>query len=174
MTITKLNSFENIIYEVNRSTKEAEALIYRSVTGEETRIEIANCSEDVKNWVNEMSKEGRRYKRQDKLYRHNQIENDDSDDDYLEHDIFGEDDDSLILPKFELKDESVQLYNAIEQLPPEQCDLIKQMFFQNKKAVEIAAERGVSKAAITQQRDRALLNLKNFLICPLTFDILMS
>ena len=46
------------------------------------------------------------------------------------------------------KDQYNRLYAAIALLEPQQKELVRQVFFENRKIVDIAAEEGVSEAAI--------------------------
>lgn len=55
------------------------------------------------------------------------------------------------------------LLSAIEQLEPRQKELIYRVFYNGEKMVDIAAEQGVTKSAISHALDRALKKIKNYL-----------
>ena len=63
-----------------------------------------------------------------------------------------------------IKDEEYQtLYKAIKQLTSEQQKLVRDVFFNGKKQVEIAKEEGVDKRVIGKRLDRIYNHLKNIL-----------
>ena len=55
------------------------------------------------------------------------------------------------------------LYNAIAQLQPQQQELVKRVYFGGEKIVAIAAEEGVSEAAIRNRLKKITANLKKVL-----------
>ena len=56
-----------------------------------------------------------------------------------------------------------RLHTAISKLLPEQQTLIKRIYFNNEKIVNIAVTQGVSRPAISQRASTILRNLKKFL-----------
>ena len=60
-------------------------------------------------------------------------------------------------------DETSRLYAAIALLEPQQKDLVQQVFFENLKIVDIAAEEGVSEAAIRNRLKKITQRLKKVL-----------
>ena len=63
----------------------------------------------------------------------------------------------------ETADEIERLYTAIARLQPQQRELVKRVYFNNEKIVDIAAEAGVSEAAIRNRLKKIFAALKNFL-----------
>ncbi len=61
------------------------------------------------------------------------------------------------------KDQYNRLYAAIALLEPQQKELVRQVFFENRKIVDIAAEEGVSEAAIRNRLKRITQHLKKIL-----------
>ena len=61
------------------------------------------------------------------------------------------------------KDMQKQVNEAIKRLTPTQQELIKAVYFQNKRMAEIARERDLSKSAITQQMQVILKHLRTIL-----------
>ncbi len=61
------------------------------------------------------------------------------------------------------KEENQTLYKAIKQLTPEQQKLVRDVFFNGKKQIEIAKEQGVDKRVIGKRLDRIYNHLKNIL-----------
>lgn len=64
---------------------------------------------------------------------------------------------------FFITEDNRKLYAAIKKLEPRQQYLIEQVYFLRRKQVDLAAEEGVSKAAITYAVQRAVKKLKKFL-----------
>ena len=63
-----------------------------------------------------------------------------------------------------IRDENnARVRRAVDMLPVDQRDLITALFFQDVKAVDYGKSRKVSKAAVSQQLNRALKNLKKYL-----------
>ena len=60
-------------------------------------------------------------------------------------------------------EQNARLYQAIEQLLPEQRQLIKLIFFDEIPSIEIARKENVDKSAISHRKDRALKTLKKLL-----------
>lgn len=58
------------------------------------------------------------------------------------------------------KDQYNRLYAAIALLEPQQKELVRQVFFEDRKIVDIAAEEGVSEAAIRNRLKRITQHLK--------------
>ena len=63
----------------------------------------------------------------------------------------------------ETADEIERLYTAIARLQPQQRELVKRVYFNNEKIVDIAAEAGVSEAAIRNRLKKIFAALKKFL-----------
>ncbi len=61
------------------------------------------------------------------------------------------------------KDQYNRLYAAIALLEPQQKELVRQVFFEDRKIVDIAAEEGVSEAAIRNRLKKITQRLKKFL-----------
>lgn len=61
------------------------------------------------------------------------------------------------------KDQYNRLYAAIALLEPQQKELVRQVFFENRKIVDIAAEEGVSEAAIRNRLKKITQRLKKIL-----------
>ena len=61
------------------------------------------------------------------------------------------------------KDEHNRLYAAIALLEPQQKELVRQVFFEDRKIVDIAAEEGVSEAAIRNRLKKITQHLKKIL-----------
>ena len=55
-----------------------------------------------------------------------------------------------------------RLHLAIAELTPDQQELIRRIVFNNERVTDIAAEQGVSKAAITRRMNRIYASLKKF------------
>ena len=79
----------------------------------------------------------------------------------LDNALFPSDDD--VETEVATKDEYRRLYAAIAQLPPRQQYLIRQVYFERRKYMDIAREEGVDRTAISHATDRALKKLKKFL-----------
>ena len=60
------------------------------------------------------------------------------------------------------KDQYNRLYAAIALLEPQQKELVRQVFFEDRKIVDIAAEEGVSEAAIRNRLKKITQRLKKF------------
>ena len=60
------------------------------------------------------------------------------------------------------KDQYNRLYAAIALLEPQQKELVRQVFFEDRKIVDIAAEKGVSEAAIRNRLKKITQRLKKF------------
>ena len=61
------------------------------------------------------------------------------------------------------KDQYNRLYAAIALLEPQQKELVRQVFFEDRKIVDIAAEEGVSEAAIRNRLKKITQHLKKIL-----------
>lgn len=59
-----------------------------------------------------------------------------------------------------MKEEKKALYRAIKQLLPQQQELIRKIYFENKGVVEIAKEEGVSHQAISDRLKKIITSLK--------------
>ena len=63
----------------------------------------------------------------------------------------------------ETKDQYRRLYDAIALLEPQQKELVRQVFFNERKIVDIASEEGVSEAAIRNRLKKIIQRLKKIL-----------
>ena len=61
------------------------------------------------------------------------------------------------------KDQYNRLYAAIALLEPQQKELVRQVFFEDRKIVDIAADEGVSEAAIRNRLKKITQRLKKIL-----------
>ena len=61
------------------------------------------------------------------------------------------------------KQEYQRLYDVVNQLPPDQRDLVCAIYFGDCKAADYARKHGISKSAVSQRLKRALHNLKKLL-----------
>jgi RNA polymerase sigma factor (sigma-70 family) len=64
----------------------------------------------------------------------------------------------------DLKIRDFRIRQAVADLEPTQQELVQQIFFKGHTAAEIAAERGVSRAAISQQLKRIYHHLQKYLL----------
>ena len=58
------------------------------------------------------------------------------------------------------KEEKKALHKAIQQLLPQQQELIRKIYFENKSVVEIAKDEGVSHQAISDRLKKIITSLK--------------
>jgi RNA polymerase sigma factor (sigma-70 family) len=65
--------------------------------------------------------------------------------------------------RIERRERREEIETAINQLPPKQQRLIRQRYFKDIPATEIARSENVSKSAISHMEDRALKKLKELL-----------
>lgn len=79
----------------------------------------------------------------------------------LDDALFPSDDD--VEAEVTTKDEYRRLYAAIALLEPQQQELVRKVFFENRKIVDIASEDGVSEAAIRNRLKKITQRLKNIL-----------
>ena len=79
----------------------------------------------------------------------------------LDDALFPSDDD--VEAEVTAKDEYRRLYAAIALLEPQQQELVRKVFFENRKIVDIASEDGVSEAAIRNRLKKITQRLKNIL-----------
>ena len=63
----------------------------------------------------------------------------------------------------ETKDQYRRLYDAIALLEPQQKELVRKVFFENRKIVDVASEEGVSEAAIRNRLKKIIQRLKKIL-----------
>lgn len=63
--------------------------------------------------------------------------------------------------EIEAQDALTQLRRAMEALSPTQRELVRRVYFENEKIVDIAREEGVSHAAILDRLKRIYKKLKN-------------
>ena len=62
------------------------------------------------------------------------------------------------------REDMARLYSAMEALSPSQRELVKKVYFEERKIMDIAAEEGVSEAAIRNRLKKIYSRLKKFLI----------
>ena len=61
------------------------------------------------------------------------------------------------------REELARLLRAMEALSPDQRELIRRIYFENQRIVDIAREQGVTKQSIHERISRALNKIKKFL-----------
>ena len=88
--------------------------------------------------------------------RHSYIEDMDPDDKHF-------DDGTDILSDYIQRESFEELYRAIEQLEPKQQELLKKVFWEEIKQVDIAKSEGVGKTAIENRMSRIYAKLKKLL-----------
>lgn len=64
---------------------------------------------------------------------------------------------------FGMRPEYIDLYRAIEKLQPQQQELVKKIFWEGIKQVEIARSEGVEEAAVSRRMARIYARLKKIL-----------
>ena len=64
----------------------------------------------------------------------------------------------------ERREDMARLYSAMEALSPSQRELVKKVYFEERKITDIAREEGVSEAAIRNRLKKIYSRLKKFLI----------
>ena len=64
----------------------------------------------------------------------------------------------------ERREDMARLYSAMEILSPSQRELVKKVYFEERKITDIAREEGVSEAAIRNRLKKIYSRLKKFLI----------
>lgn len=62
------------------------------------------------------------------------------------------------------REETARLLRAIEALSPDQRELIRRVYFENQRIVDIAREQGVSETAIRNRLKKICAKMKKFLI----------
>ena len=63
----------------------------------------------------------------------------------------------------EHREDMARLYSAMEVLSPSQRELVKKVYFEERKITDIAREEGVSKQSVHERVERALKKIeKNF------------
>lgn len=128
-------------------------ITYEFITGEKIEIEVSeafgNVSIDIDRDVyNNNQKEGR---------RHNSIEN---------MEVIGfqfKDITDEIEVKVEKSETTDEVKNAIKMLLPNQQNLIEKVFYKNMKIIDIAAQEGVTEAAIRNRLNKIYKKLKKVL-----------
>ena len=73
------------------------------------------------------------------------------------------DDGTDILSDYIQRESFEELYRAIEQLEPKQQELLKKVFWEGIKQVDIAKSEGVGKTAIENRMTRIYARLKKLL-----------
>lgn len=63
----------------------------------------------------------------------------------------------------EHREDVARLYSAMEALSPSQRELVKKVYFEERKITDIAAEEGVDKSAISHRLERIHKKLKKIL-----------
>lgn len=61
------------------------------------------------------------------------------------------------------REETARLLRAMEALSPDQRELIRRVYFENQRIVDIAREQGVDKSAISHRLERIYKKLKKHL-----------
>lgn len=64
----------------------------------------------------------------------------------------------------EHREDMARLYSAMEALSPSQRELVKKVYFEERKITDIAREEGVTEAAIRNRLKKIYPRLKKFLI----------
>lgn len=64
----------------------------------------------------------------------------------------------------ERREDMARLFSAMEALSPSQRELVKKVYFEERKITDIAREEGVSEAAIRNRLKKIYSRLKKFLI----------
>ncbi len=59
------------------------------------------------------------------------------------------------------REETARLLRAMESLSPDQRELVRRVYFENQRIVDIAREQGVSRAAIHDRLKRIYQRIKN-------------
>ena len=62
------------------------------------------------------------------------------------------------------REETARLLRAMEALSPDQRELVRRVYFENQRIVDIAREQGVSEAAIRNRLKKIYVKMKKFLI----------
>ena len=62
------------------------------------------------------------------------------------------------------REDMARLYSAMEALSPSQRELVKKVYFEERKITDIAREEGASEAAIRNRLKKIYSRLKKFLI----------
>ena len=129
-------------------------ILYEFVTGETLEIEVPENVEEV---VIEIEKTTKNTNRKE-TRRHNSL-------DYMsEIGIQFKDNNVEIEEDISEKELTKEVVQAINTLLPEQKLLIKKVFYKNMKIVDIAAEEGVSEAAIRNRLKKIYKKLKKVLL----------
>ena len=68
-----------------------------------------------------------------------------------------------ILDEIEEKEINDELHKALDKLLPQQKELIEEIFIKEKTIVKVAAEQGVTEAAIRNRLKKIYKKLKTFL-----------
>ena len=63
----------------------------------------------------------------------------------------------------EHREEMARLYSAMEALSPSQRELVKKVYFEERKITDIAREEGVDKSAVSHRLERIHKKLKKIL-----------
>ena len=79
------------------------------------------------------------------------------------HSYIEDDDGTDILSDYIQRESFEELYRAIEQLEPKQQELLKKVFWEEIKQVDIAKSEGVGKTAIENRMTRIYARLKKLL-----------
>ena len=61
------------------------------------------------------------------------------------------------------REDMARLYSAMEALSPSQRELVKKVYFEERKITDIAHEEGVDKSAVSHRLERIHKKLKNIL-----------
>jgi|SRR5690554_5613861 len=120
-------------------------ITYKFVTGEMVEVEVPEEIGEVSIEIDHEINNGDRRETR----RHNSLS-------VMEEKGFQFEDDTDVEEQVDLNIRNDKLHQAVEKLLPKQKELIRKVFYEDTKLVEIAREEGVSEAAI---RDRFKENL---------------
>ena len=128
-------------------------ITYEFVTGEKLEIEV---NEDIASVSVEIERNIYKSERRE-TRRHNSIDN------MEKAGVQFEDINDDIEIKVEEAETTEEVKNAIKDLIPSQQDLIEKVFYKNMKLVDIAANEGVTEAAIRSRLNKIYKKLKKIL-----------
>ena len=125
---------------------------YKFATGEVTEVEV---SEEIGAVIIDLDRQEYNIDHKE-TRRHCSLDAYNLDDSLLPSDVD-------VARDFERSDERKRLYAAIARLQPQQQELVRRVYFNREKIVDIAAEAGVSEAAIRNRLKKIMAALKKFL-----------
>lgn len=127
---------------------------YEFLTGETIEIEL---SDDIAEIAIEIERETYNGNRRE-TRRHNSIE------DMESLGIQFKDIETDTAKKVEEKENKETVHNALDQLMPQQKELIHKVYFREMSIIEIARAEGVSEAAVRNRLNKIYKKLKNILV----------